>query len=444
MAVYVLDRQGRPLMPCSEKRARLLLARGRARVHKMMPFTIKVVDRTALQSSFQVLEVKVDPGSRTTCIALVRAEKKQVAVLSLIELVHRGARIKKALQQRARYRRRRRTQLRYRAPRFNNRTRKQGWLAPSLQHRVDTTMSQVNRLCSIAPITALAVERVKFDMHLMMNPSITGIEYQQGELQGYQVREYLLEKWGRACVYCNAAGVPLEVEHIIPKSRGGSNRVSNLTIACHRCNDKKDTFPVEVFLKNKPALLKKILAKAETPLRDAAAVNATRNALFRVLLQTGLPVATGSGAQTKFNRRRLGIPKTHALDAVCVGEVESVSHWNKPTLVIRAMGRGAYQRTRVCASGFPRGYLTRNKSHFGFQTGDLIRAVVITGKKTGSYLGRVAVRKTGSFNIQSGAHVVQGISHRNCNIIQRSDGYAYSYINTDSTIKREEARSGAC
>ena len=100
-------------------------------------------------------------------------------------------------------RRRRRNQLWYRPARFNNRTRKKGWLPPSLQHRVDSTLSLTNKLLKLTPVVDIMVERVKFDMQLMNNPDISGIEYQKGTLAGYTIKEYLLEKHNRTCVYCN-------------------------------------------------------------------------------------------------------------------------------------------------------------------------------------------------------------------------------------------------
>ena len=150
MAVFVLDKRKKPLMPCSEKRARLLLERGRARVHRLVPFTIRLVDRTREESVLQPLRVKIDPGSKTTGIALVRESEsvddtgactRQAHVLWLAELVHRGAQIRDALTARRAFRRRRRSTLRYRAPRFLNRKRPEGWLPPSLRHRVETTLS---------------------------------------------------------------------------------------------------------------------------------------------------------------------------------------------------------------------------------------------------------------------------------------------------------------
>jgi hypothetical protein len=134
------------------------------------------------------------------------------------------------------------------------------------------------------------MELVRFDMQLLENAEISGIEYQQGTLFGYEVREYLLEKWGRKCAYCGKTGVPLEIEHIVPRARGGSQRVSNLTLACEPCNTKKGTQTAGEF--GHPA----VQAQAKRPRHDAAAVNATRWALSRRLKATGLPVETGTGA----------------------------------------------------------------------------------------------------------------------------------------------------
>jgi 5-methylcytosine-specific restriction endonuclease McrA len=278
----------------------------------------------------------------------------------------------------------------------------------------------------------MAQELVRFDLQQMENPEISGVEYQQGTLAGFETREYLLNKWGRECAYCGAKNTPLQVEHIQPRANGGSHRVSNLTLACQLCNQKKGAQEINVFLEKDPKRLARIQAQAKAPLKDAEAVNSTRWALFNALKNTGVPVTTGSGGRTKFNRTRLDIPKTHALDAACVGIIDAIRDWDKPTLAIKATGRGSYQRTRLNAYGFPRGYLTRQKRIKGFQTGDMVKAEVTKGKKTGSYLGRVAVRASGSFNIQTEQAVIQGISHRYCKVIQRGDGYGYLQLNQKS------------
>jgi 5-methylcytosine-specific restriction endonuclease McrA len=396
----------------------------------MYPFTIRLVDRKT--GDIQPLALKLDPGSKQTGIAIVRQDASTATVVALIELKHRGTAISKTLKQRAGYRRRRQSaNLRYRAPRFDNRRRSEGWLPPSLQHRVDNVTATVARLRRVVPITSLVQELVRFDMQIIENPEISGVEYQNGTLVGCEIREYLLEKWGRKCAYCDATDVPLNIDHVNPKSMGGSNRISNLVLACIPCNQRKGSKTIESFLSKDLARLERICRQLKRPLADAAAVNATRWALFNELYASGLPVTTGSGGRTKYNRQRLGVPKSHALDAACAGGMDlilSVSEWQQPTLLVKANGRGTYQRTRVTASGFPRGYLMRTKSVHGFTTGDMVRAVVPTGKKAGNYVARLAVRASGFFNLQLAVGVVQGISHKYCGLLQRGNGYGYSLI----------------
>jgi len=234
--------------------------------------------------------------------------------------------------------------------------------------------------------------------------------------------------------------VPLQVEHVLARSRGGSDRVSNLGLACEPCNQVKGSRPVAEFVVD-PARLACILARLKAPLRDAAMMNATRYALHDALVATGLPVEASTGGRTKWNRTRLGVPKSHALDAACVGEVGGVSGWRRPTLVVKATGRGAYQRTRLDAHGFPRGKLTRTKRVFGFATGGRVRAEVPTGTKAGVHVGRVAVRARDVFNIAARAGVVTDIHHRHCRLVQRADGYGYALNLAIPTLERKEGRA---
>ena len=182
-----------------------------------------------------------------------------------------------------------------------NRKRPQGWLAPSLQSRIDNIKTWVKRLRKFAPITAISQELVRFDMQLMCNPEVCGKEYQQGTLAGYETREYLLEKWQRQCAYCGVKDVQLQIEHIQPRAKGGTNSITNLTLSCQKCNRKKGTKDVKYFLKKDPKRLEKILRQAKQPLADAAAVNTTRFALLEALKATGLPVETGSCVGMNFN-----------------------------------------------------------------------------------------------------------------------------------------------
>ncbi|MGW0587899.1 RNA-guided endonuclease IscB [Streptosporangium sp. NPDC002607] len=426
--MFVLDAHGHPLDPCHPARARRLLAAGRAVVHRHTPFVIRLKDRDAATSTVEGVHVGIDPGSKHTGLAVFTGHEGSRAGRYAIRLDHRGAAIRDKLTARSRYRRRRRSaNLRYRAPRFLNRTKPKGWLAPSLRHRVDTTLSWLARLTRWAPVTAVHVEKVSFDTHaLSAGRPLEGTEYQQGTLAGYEAREYLLAKWGRTCAYCDASGVPLNLDHIHPRSRGGSDRISNLTLACIGCNQAKNATPIEEFLKGRPALLAKILRQAKAPLRDAAAVNATRWALWRALESTGLPVHTASGGRTKWNRSRTGAAKSHTLDALHVGHLGTVTAWPSTVLVVTATGRGTYARTIPDRYGFPRLVRPRSKLHHGFQTGDLVRANVPAGKKAGIHAGRVLVRSSGSFDITTRHGRVTGINHRHVRHLQRADGYGYT------------------
>lgn len=156
----------------------------------------------------QRIELRVDPGSKTTGLALVTEFKRGSRVIFGANLSHRSQAVRDALKSRRCLRRLRRARnTRYRAPRFLNRTRPKGWLPPSLRSRVDNVQSWGNKLIRFTPLSSVAVETVRFDMQKMENPEISGVEYQQGELMGYEVREYLLEKWGRRCAYCGKDGV---------------------------------------------------------------------------------------------------------------------------------------------------------------------------------------------------------------------------------------------
>ena len=266
------------------------------------------------------------------------------------EVSHRGQQIKDALESRRMIRRNRSNRnLRYRQPRFDNRRRPEGWFHPSLNSLVEINLTWTLRLCKFAQPQATSTDRVRFDIQQLVNPEISGVEYQQGELMGYEVREYLLEKWGRKYAYLGAKNVPLDIEPINSKSHGGSNRVSNLTLPCTPCNRAKNNQTAEEL--GDPL----IQAKSKQPLKDAAAVNATRWELWRVLTDLGLPVEVGTGGRTNFNRRKQNHAKTHWLDAACVGRTgQQVYASNTMTaLAIKATGNERSQMCLIYRYGFP-------------------------------------------------------------------------------------------
>lgn len=347
--VLVVDRERKPRAPVHPGRARHLLTSGRAAVWRRSPFTLVMKEAPAVRAP-EPLRLKLDPGSKTT------------------EVAHRGHQVRERLEQRRACRRpRRQRPTRYRPKRFANVTT---WVA---------------RLRQVAPVGALSQELVRFDTQ---QPEIGGVEYQQGEFAGDEVRAYLLEKWRRACVYCGGKGVPL---HIVPKVRGGSDRVSNLMLACAPCNQAKGTRTAEEF--GHPQV------QAKHPLREAA-VNASRWALYHQLEARGLPVEVGTGGRAKGTRTQWSLPKTPWLDATCVGASTSavVQVKDLRPVGITAMGR---QMCRTAASGFP-DKAPKATSVVGGFIGDLVRAVVPASRmKAGVSVGRIAVRATGACNVKT-------------------------------------------
>lgn len=436
--VFVLDKHKKPLMPCSPKRARLLLKRGRAVVHRVSPFIIRLKDRCVQESDLQPLVLKVDPGSKCTGMALARVEHAGDGevhhALHLAEIRHRGEQVHEAMGKRVRARRRRRSaHLRYRKPRFENRSRSQGWLPPCLRSRLSNVLSWASRYRQWAPMTRIDVECVRFDMQLLQNPEIAGVHYQRGELVGWEVRAYVLVKYGYRCAYCGKTNVPFEIDHLLPKSRGGSDRVSNLVLSCHDCNVEKGNRTAAEW--GHP----EVEAQAKASLRDAAAVNATRHALMDELRGLCVPLTSWSGGRTHWNRARFGLPKTHALDALCVGDLAGVDAASLSTLQISASGRGQYCRTLFSKHGFPRGYLMRQKQVNGLQTGDLVLAVVPPPYKAqGTHKGRVAVRKSKFFRIAD----VDSIPAQYCTVLQRGDGYNYAVVQAAGAVPRLSPHQG--
>ncbi|NMG19370.1 RNA-guided endonuclease IscB [Brasilonema bromeliae] len=423
--VFVIDTNKKPCDPVPPGQARRLLKQGNAAVFRRYPFVIILKYPASLHPGPH--QLKIDPGSKTTGLAIIQQDK----VVWGAQLQHRGQKISNDLKARNAVRRSRRNRkTRYRRPPIKNRGKRQrskGWLAPSLKSRVYNIMTWVLRIKKYVPITGVSQELVKFNTQVLVNPETTGIEYQQGELFGYEVREYLLQKWGRKCAYCSATNTRLEIDHIHPRSRGGSNRVSNLTIACHECNQAKSNQDIRDFLAQKPDVLNRVLSQAKQPLKDAASVNSTRWALFNQLQQTDLPVEIGTGGRTKYNRTRLELPKTHWLDAACVGTQDMLTVLTSQPLLISAKGWGTRQMCITNKHGFPIKHRERKKVFFGFQTGDMAQANLPRGKFAGTHVGRLTVRKTGVFEMTKHIGKVSPVRHKYCKAIHRNDGYMYAF-----------------
>ncbi|MBP5977330.1 RRXRR domain-containing protein [Brasilonema sp. CT11] len=414
--VFLIDANKTQLNPVHPKQACKLMESGKAAVFRHYPFTL-IQSRAVANVRGHRFPQSVVRVARGRGFSLVTDRKGGSGGM---DLEGRGQGIRDVLEPRRAVRRARRSRnTRYRKARFLNRRRVKGWLAPSLVHRVLTTETWVKRLCKFAPIAEIRQELVRFDTQQLENPEISGTEYQQGTLYGYEVREYLLEKWGRKCTYCSKENTPLQIEHITARGNGGSNRVSNLCLACEKCNQKKGTKDLKDFLKGKPDLVAKILKQSKVPLKDASAVNSTRWKLFEVLRSTKLPVTTGTGGQTKYNRTRLGLAKEHWLGAACVGVTESLKILTQKILRVKATGFGTRRLCRIDKFGFPCSN-SRQTYNTPWKTGDI-------GRTTQAIVGRVVVQNEKRLEIR-----VNGVRHyckpHKVKPMHRKDGYSYAEI----------------
>jgi len=300
LRVPVLNMHGEPLMPTTPRKARHLLKLGKAKVIKRTPFIIQLT--TATGEAKQDIRLGIDSGYSIVGFSAITEKEELVSG----ELKLRKDVSKKILDK-AMYRGLKRGKLWYRPPRFNNRTRPKGWLAPSLQHKLDTHIRLIENIRKWFPITKTVIEVATFDTQKMQNPEISGIEYQQGELQGYHMRNYLLEKFKRQCVSCKKKNIPLEIEHIIPKSKSGSSRVSNLTISCRKCNLEKGTQTAKEF--GFPNIQK----LAKTSLKATVFMN-----VIRKRLAEQVNAEETFGYITKYGRIINDLDKSHVNDAFII------------------------------------------------------------------------------------------------------------------------------
>jgi len=294
--------RGEPLMPTTPKKARKLIDKKKAKVKQRLPYTIQLQYPTG--ESKQKIKLGIDSGYLFVGFSAIT--EKQELLSGELEL---RKDVSKNITHRRQYRRTRRSHLWYRQPRYNNRasSRKKDWFAPSIKHKLDSHIRLIEKTKKILPISKTKIEVSTFDAHKMKNPEVAGIEYQQGELQGYEIREYLLEKWKRKCVYCKKAGIKLEIEHIIPKSRSGSNKVDNLTISCRDCNEKKGNKTAKEFG------FPDVHNQAKLFLKAAPFMNVVRTRLVEQL-----QCESTFGYITKHNRTKLGLDKSHSNDAFVI------------------------------------------------------------------------------------------------------------------------------
>ena len=426
--VLVIDKRMRPCNAISEAYARILLYSKQAVIHKRYPFTIRLRNNNAVKKT-ATYTVKIDPGASVTGISIVDNENN---VIMLAELVHRGKTIKRNLDSRRAVRRsRRQRKTRYRPARFQNRTRPQGWLAPSVKSRADNVINFVRKLKRFLNISNVEIERVSFDTtQISSEQSLYGTDYQQGALYQTELRSFLFKKYNGQCVYCGNKAE--EVEHVIPKSKGGTNSPHNLVIACRKCNELKGKLSLKEFGKLVGKDFSHLEPK-ELP-KHASIVQTARNYMFKEIAKI-VPNTVGYDAWlTKYNREELGLPKQHYYDALSVGEIKNYKFLTDKVLTISAKGRGSRQMCSMDKFGFPRTSAKSSKSVKGFQTGDIVKAVVPNGLKVGEYLGRVVIRANKCFDIHTKSKITQGIWYKNFRLLQRNDGYSYNYKERDLAL----------
>lgn len=455
--VITLDKNKKPLGVCTERRARILFTKKRACVYRYYPFTIIVKDADVRKLSKQdEYEVKIDPGAKITGIAVIRMTDNTVVFYQQIE--HRGETVKKDLGTRKVARRNRRSrETRYRRPKWGNKqlkkgkkpgydiSRPEGWLPPSVKSAADNIISWVVRLKKLFNITECSFEAVRFDTQLMDNPNISGEEYQHGTLFGYEIKEYLLDKYGHVCQYCGGASEDniLEWEHIIPKSKGGSNSVKNATLSCQKCNQAKGAMTPKEWLasikgttpldKARQTGIKNVLGGKASGVsnRYCAWVSSSRRYTEKELFKLFDTVECSTGGRTKYNREHLGLPKDHHYDALCIGTVPDAGYKDLTSgyyLVAKAIGRGSRFRGKINACGIIVVKLHRGpKRRFGFQNGDIVRANVPKGKYKGTHVGRVMTRASGYFDIRKTDGTLVSTSCKNCVSLQKDNGFLYNY-----------------
>ena len=313
--VAVISSSGIPLMPTNNYKTRKLLRCGRAEIHSYQPFTIRMLDRE--DGKTQPIELCMDTGYVHIGLS-VKSEKHEYLAYQIDTLNDE----KEKHQNQLMYRKTRRNRLRYRKPRFSNRLKPEGWIAPSLQHKLEIHEVWIRKICAVMPVTSITLEMGNFDTQLLKaidegRPLPEGADYQQEERYGIAtLREAVFFRDDYTCQCCVRSikdHAVLHVHHIVYRSQGGSNRMSNLATVCERCHTPAEHQPGGKLWEWKPKL---------KSFRDAAFMNTVRWKLYENISREypEISVRTTYGADTKECRRNLAITKSHVNDAYAMGE----------------------------------------------------------------------------------------------------------------------------
>jgi len=416
MKVYVLNKHSTPLMPCSPRKARLLLRNKKAKVIKKYPFTIQLLYGSS--GYIQPITLGIDTGSKTIGLSATTVNHE----LYSAEVILRND-ISDNITTKRQMRRTRRNRLRYRKPRFLNResTKKKGWLPPSTQHKIDTHKFMVEQVHKLLPISKIIVETAAFDIQKINNPSISGNQYQQGNQHGFwNTREYVLYRDGHTCQLCKGKSKDkiLNVHHIVYRSHGGTDKPNNLITLCNTCHSPKNHKKGEI-LWQWMEQGKKVI----TSYKDATFMSIMRWAFYNWLKEKYTKVSMTYGYITKNVRISTQLPKEHYIDAYCItGNINAKrlnGHW-----IYKKMRR--HNRSLYKLNPLKGGRWKKRQSNYyvkGFALFDKVRY-------NGTLCFIMGRRATGYFKLRTitGGKAHDSASYKKIEYIGRSGGYMYDYI----------------
>lgn len=376
MRVFVLNMRGEPLMPCTQRKARLLLKEGKAIIYQYNPFTIKLTYATG--ETKQNCSLGMDTGSKNIGFAITSEDK----VLFKGEVKLRQD-VKSNLDTRRMYRRdRRNRKTRYRKPRFSNRKRTKKWLPPSLQNRVNHTFFWIDKLSSLVPNPKLHIEVGKFDTAKMINPNINGVDYQHGQTYGFfDERYYVFARDNYTCQCCGKSKDKiLQTHHIVYRSNGGTNRVDNLITVCTDCHTSENHKKGGIFYQWQEEH-KKVKQYKEPPF-----MNTLRKRIF-----TKYPEAVITyGSETTPKRKELGLDKMHYNDAIAISGIRKINKNSENGLFIkqfRKKKRSLHEATARKGRKTPNRNQKRNSKNTPCYQGFFINDKVFVLSKKGYITG---------------------------------------------------------
>lgn len=300
MQVYVLHKNGNPLMPCHPARARMLLKKKQAKVIKMIPFTIQLTNDST--ENVQEVTLGIDPGDS---VGISVVTEKKVLYEEIIEMRKDVSQL--IIHRREMRRTRRFRKTRYRKARFMNRAIPKGWIAPTLRQKLQTYESIVNRVCKILPIKKCICEYTQFNIQKLNDPNISSSQHQHGPAEGFEnIKAYVRDRDNYTCQYCKKQNIKLHVHHIVFKSKGGTDRPDNLITLCEQCHNDLHTGKIQLKLK-----------KLSNSFKAASHLNILKDRLFELLeLKFGKSnVIKTYGYETSYIRLQYNLSKEHYVDA---------------------------------------------------------------------------------------------------------------------------------